>query len=162
VVLHCTYVALGNALGIHNDMWDIVWTHSHDKWSPSHRFKDVHAIDLNIWSNVDNYLVNERRKEWHKQNKLLESQIKARLPNKNLPFTWIVIHYNVDCLVFSNLLYSQVLIYVLLMTIAMRNASKSYELKKPQKYCPSIIALWWDHDYLSKHWCWICDFVGFT
>jgi hypothetical protein len=34
-----------------------------------------------------------------------------------------------------------VLIYVLLMTIARRNASKPYELKKHQKYCPSIIGL---------------------
>ncbi len=24
-----TDVALGNALGIHNDMWDMVWTHGH-------------------------------------------------------------------------------------------------------------------------------------
>jgi len=27
------------------------------------------------------------------------------------------------------------------MTIARRNALKPYELKKPQKYCPSIIGL---------------------
>jgi hypothetical protein len=89
--------------------------------------------------------------------------------NKNkTPKQQLTIHVNHDslqcwlCLVFSNLLCSQVLLYVLSMKIARRNAWKPYELKKPQRYCPSIIALWWDHDHLSKHWCSICDFVGFT